>query len=112
MHLLARLAGAEPAIALQLAQISVPKGMAAGPPEGSGGGDPLEDPGGDREGDSADKQADLVALVAAAVAVLPRLPEPPIDTLGEFPASKTPECDDVDRLPQLLSSTFGAQLVD
>ncbi len=85
MHLLARLAGAEPAIALQLAQISVPKGVAAGPPEGTGGGDLVEERRGDREGDSADGQADLVALVAAAVAVLPRLPQPPIDTLGEFP---------------------------
>ncbi|KAK9846575.1 hypothetical protein WJX81_006919 [Elliptochloris bilobata] len=47
VHLLARLAAAEPAIALQLAQ------------------------------------ADLVALVAAAAAVLPRLPQPPIDALGD-----------------------------
>ena len=76
--LLARLTAAEPAIALQLAQIQVSWGARRG-----GGGEGSEE-GSEGEGDHGgyQPQADLVALVGAAVAVLTRLPQPPIEALG------------------------------
>lgn len=81
LHLLARLTTAEPAIALQLAQIQVPWGAGR---RGGGGGGPEagSEVEGDRGGDQP--QADLVALVAAAAAALTRLPQPPIEALGAF----------------------------
>lgn len=79
-RLLARLSTAEPAIALQLAQIQVPWGGSGR----RGGGDEGSEEGSDGEGERGgpQPQADLVALVAAAAAALTRLPQPPIDALG------------------------------
>ncbi len=89
LRLLARLAAAEPALALQLAQVQVPwragggasdddddmgESHAEGPDEGGPAG---------ASGGPGGRRADLVTLVAAAVSVLPRLPTPPVDTLGE-----------------------------
>jgi len=91
LRLLARLAAAEPALALQLAQVQVPW------PAGGGGAsddddDDMGDPdaegmgGKDEAGAGAGpggRRADLVTLVAAAASVLPRLPAPAVDALGE-----------------------------
>jgi len=91
LRLLARLAAAEPGIALQLAQVQVPwraDGGASDDDDDADMGDfdaeALD--GGDQAGAGAGpggRRADLVALVAAAASVFPRVPAPAVDALGE-----------------------------